>query len=344
MIWKNRKSVHDRPEYAPEIDVKGYDHIIVCFSGGKDSIACVLHLLDLGIDRSRIELWHHDIDGNEGSTLMDWPFMRDYVRKFAEAMNMPVYYSWLEGGFEGEMLKQNAFSKSHKIETPDGLITLDRDHRRAKRTTRMRFPQQSASLTTRWCSSALKVDVGRRSLNNQSRFDGKRVLFITGERREESPNRAKYSQLEEHACDRRRGRKARVVDAWRPVLDWDEQQVWDALERHQVRSPVPYRLGWPRSSCRMCIFNDDTIWATINRYYLEPCNLIAGYEAQFGCTISRTQRTVKEIAQCSQSLEISDKEALRQSYCKDYYLEIFIRSDQWASPPGAFKSNRCGSL
>ena len=37
-------------------------------------LAALLRLLDLGVDRDRLELWHHDVDGREGSTLMDWPF------------------------------------------------------------------------------------------------------------------------------------------------------------------------------------------------------------------------------------------------------------------------------
>jgi tRNA(Ile)-lysidine synthase TilS/MesJ len=46
-------------------DLNSYDVIVVAFSGGKDSIACVLHLLELGGPRERIELWHHDVDGRE---------------------------------------------------------------------------------------------------------------------------------------------------------------------------------------------------------------------------------------------------------------------------------------
>ena len=41
------------------IDINSYDHYIIAFSGGKDSLACLLHLLELGVDRSKVELWHH---------------------------------------------------------------------------------------------------------------------------------------------------------------------------------------------------------------------------------------------------------------------------------------------
>ncbi|WP_248000774.1 hypothetical protein [Photorhabdus hindustanensis] len=159
---------------ASEIEIDKYDVIIVCMSGGKDSIASLLRLIDIGGDLSRVEPWYHDVDGREGSSLMDWPFMADYNRKIAEAFGLPLYFSWLEG----EMLKNNEYSRAHKIETPAGLITAKRNNNRSSQTTRMRFPQQSPSLLTRWCSSALKIDVGRRALTNQDRFNGRKGVSL----------------------------------------------------------------------------------------------------------------------------------------------------------------------
>lgn len=339
--WDDQKGVYFS---APDIDLDLYDRVILCQSGGKDSIAAFLRLKELGIDMSRVELWHHDVDGNEGSELMDWRFMRSHNQKFAAAMGVPIYFSWLEGGFEQEMLKQDSYSRTHKIETPDGLITLARDTSRAKPGTRLRFPQISPSLQTRWCSSALKIDVGRRALNNQARFDGQRVLFITGERREESSNRAKYNQLEPHACDRRKGRKARHVDAWRPVLHWSEEQVWDILRRHGVIAPVPYRLGWGRSSCMTCIYNGPTIWATIAHYFPERANKIAAYEDRFGTTISRDRINVIDLGARAQPYEIDDLEALEQASQHDYTLPILLPAGQaWKMPAGAFGREGCGS-
>lgn len=326
---------------APEITLD-YDLYIVCFSSGKDSIASLLHLFDMGVNRSKIELWHHDVDGREGSTLVDWRFTESYCKKFAAAFGLPIYFSWLEGGFEGEMLKENSYSRSHWVETPSGLIELARDTERAQPGTRLKFPQVSASLQTRWCSSALKIDVGRRALTNQTRFNGKRVLFITGERREESPNRAKYNQLEAHVCDRRNGRLARHIDAWRPVLEWSEEQVWDILRRHGVIAPVPYRLGWGRSSCMKCIFNSPEIWATLREYFPGSLDDIAGYEKRFNTTISRSKISIVDISKQAKPMEILDKEALLQAVKKEYDLPITIPSEQWAMPVGAFSYGSCG--
>lgn len=327
---------------APSIDIDHYDRIVLCMSGGKDSIACLLHLIDIGVDVGRIELWHHDVDGREGSTLMDWPFMADYNRKLANTFGVPIYFSWLEGGFEGEMLKDNAYSRPHHIETPDGLLVLERVVSRSKPGTRLKFPQVSASLQTRWCSSALKIDVGRRALNNQARFDNKRVLFVTGERRQESANRARYNQLEPHVCDRRSGRKARHVDAWRPVLHWTEEQVWDALQRHGVTPPVPYRLGWGRSSCMKCIFNDAVIWATLRHHFPGSLDAIAAYEDRFATTISRNRIPVIDVSNQATPMDIDDEEAFVQAMKRHYLLPIIQISKDWRLPPGAYTKAGCG--
>lgn len=335
----------NQPSYfsAPDIDLEGYDNIIVCMSGGKDSIATILRLKEMGADMStKVELWHHDVDGNEGSQLMDWMFMRDYNRKLAGALGLPLYFSWLQGGFEAEMLKENSFSMPHKVETPDGVITLERDTKRGKAGTRLRFPQLSPSLQTRWCSSALKIDVGRRALNNQARFNGKKILFITGERRQESANRAKYNQLEPHACDRRGG--IRHVDAWRPVLHWSEEEVWDSLRRHGVVAPVPYRLGWTRSSCMTCIYNSPAIWATIHRHFPERAEKIAAYEDRFGTTISRKKINVIALGATSRPHEIEDIEALGQAMSEEYTLPVMLPAgEKWVLPKGAYGKEGCGS-
>ncbi|MCG9685116.1 phosphoadenosine phosphosulfate reductase family protein [Vibrio sp. Isolate23] len=346
-IASNGDVVSDPKKYfsAPVVDLDFYDRIVICMSGGKDSIACLLCLLDMGVEKSKIELWHHDIDGREGSDLMDWSFMASYNQKLADAFGLPLYFSWLDGGFEGEMLKNNSFSRPHKIETPNGLVTLERDKKRGKPGTRLKFPQVSASLQTRWCSSALKIDVGRRALNNQDRFNNSKVLFVTGERRQESSNRAKYNQFEPHACDRRSGKKSRLVDAWRPVLHWDEEMVWDALSRHGVIAPVPYRLGWSRSSCMTCIYNGPRIWATINEYFPDRTQRIAEYERQFGITISRKRIDVIDLGSSVKPFEIEDLEALEQAVKRDYDLDVILKpGDKWIMPVGAFGCEGCGAV
>ena len=99
----------------------------------------------------------------------------------------------------------------------------------------------------------------------QKAFDGKRTLFVTGERAEESPCRAKYAEFEPHAKDCRSGRLKRHIDHCRIVHDWKEKQVWDIIERWKIKVHPCYYLGWGRCSCAACIFGNDNQWASLNK-------------------------------------------------------------------------------
>jgi hypothetical protein len=71
-----------KPDSRVLLPLEQYDNILVSFSGGKDSLALVLDLLERGVDRDRIQLWHQDVDGEHGSDepFVDWPCTRSYVR------------------------------------------------------------------------------------------------------------------------------------------------------------------------------------------------------------------------------------------------------------------------
>ncbi|MEZ8028532.1 phosphohydrolase [Enterovibrio norvegicus] len=330
---------------APDIELD-YDKVIVFSSGGKDSIAALKYLLDKGYPKDRVELWHHLVDGREGSTLMDWTCIDDYCVKFAEAVGVPIFFSWLKGGFEGEMLKNNSKSHPHIIQTPEGLVELQRP--RQKPGTRMKFPQVAASLQTRWCSSALKIEVAQRAITCQEQFIGKRILVIEGTRREESAQRSRYAQLEPHSTDTmrksRNPKRPRHVDIWRCVSHLTEEQVWQLLADWRVVPPVPYRLGWSRSSCALCIFNGNRIWSTINHYWPERLTAMADYEKQFGVTISRKGLTVLERAKLAEPMLTDDEEALLQATRSEYTLPIFVPDGEtWQLPPGAFGKESSGA-
>ncbi|MGB8699115.1 MAG: phosphoadenosine phosphosulfate reductase, partial [Thermosynechococcaceae cyanobacterium] len=172
-----------------EPDLTFYDRFIVAFSGGKDSICCVLTLLEIGFGPERIELHHHLVDGREGSTLFDWPVTEDYCRKFAQAIGCPIYFSWLEGGLEREMCRENQAKAPTHFETPEGVQTIGGN---GERSTRRKFPAKTADLSRRWCSAYAKIDVLSAVIVNQPRFNHSRSLVVTGERAAESAARSQY--------------------------------------------------------------------------------------------------------------------------------------------------------
>ena len=96
-------SEHMKKIYLEELlPLEEYDMIAVLLSGGKDSIACYYKLIELGVPKEKIELWHHDIDGGHPSRRMDWRCTQNYVKAFAEAEQVPLRFSWrVNGVFAG---------------------------------------------------------------------------------------------------------------------------------------------------------------------------------------------------------------------------------------------------
>jgi 3'-phosphoadenosine 5'-phosphosulfate sulfotransferase (PAPS reductase)/FAD synthetase len=327
------------PDGVSREDLLAYDRIIVAFSGGKDSVACVLHLLDLGLPKDRIELWHHDIDGHEGSELMDWPVTRDYCRKFAEALELPLYFSWKEGGFEGEMLRENALTRPNRWENPDGTIG-QAGGVRGKPQTRLKFPQVTANLMTRWCSAYLKIDVCVAALNNQERMREGKTLVVTGERAEESSARAKYQVFEPHKADRRDGKRVkRHIDAWRPVHKWTETEVWAIIEAFRINPHPCYKVGFSRCSCMPCIFGNKDQWATVKAMDPARFEKLANYEEQFGVTLKR-KVSLPVLASQGKPYKMDAKDAA-VAMARIFEEPIFV--DNWELPSGAFGES-CGPV
>src|SRR5689334_1089510 len=79
-----------KPDIRTLLPLDKYDKILVSYSGGKDSTALVLDLLERGIDRGRVQLWHQDVDGEAGTDepLVDWPCTRSYVRAVGKALSV----------------------------------------------------------------------------------------------------------------------------------------------------------------------------------------------------------------------------------------------------------------
>ena len=320
-------------------NILSYDYYLVQFSGGKDSTAAFLYLLDKGIPREKIELWHQDIDGRE-EAFYDWPITTDYCRKLAETFGVTIRFQWKMGGFKREMLRNNSRTAPTRFELPDGS-TATVGGKRGKLSTRMKFPQCSPDLKVRWCSGYLKVDVASAAIRNNSRFIGKRVLVISGERGEESPQRAKYAKFEIDRTDCRNGKAKRWVDRYRPVLDWKEAQVWSIIEHYHIRVHPCYYMGWSRCSCMWCIFGNKHQFASAACINPERANELIIFESKFGYTIKRNTDLQTLISSGIPYQHISENlSRLAASYI--YNKPIIIPQDEpWILPAGAYGEN-CG--
>lgn len=320
------------------MDIRQYDRILVAFSGGKDSLAALLVTLDAleeaGASRSVVELWHHDVDG--GTPFMDWPVTPAYCQAIADALGLPLFTSYKVGGILGEMNRVDAPTAPTRFETRErDWIEVGG---KGKRGTRGLFPQVSADLRTRWCSAYVKIDVMDRAICGQARFETGRTLVVTGERAEESSNRARYSTFEPHRADTRNGtRRARFIDHWRPVHGFSESDVWQAIKARGIVPHVAYLLGWGRLSCLSCIFGSANQWATIAAVFPSHFERVADREAASGKTIRRDS-SVRDLARQGTPYEtaLARPDLVAVASGHEWTLPVIVSPAVWTLPAGAF--------
>jgi 3'-phosphoadenosine 5'-phosphosulfate sulfotransferase (PAPS reductase)/FAD synthetase len=330
-----RTELARKPDTRDLLPLDEYDHILVSFSGGKDSLALVLDLLERGVSRDRIQLWHQCVDGEAGvdQPFVDWPCTESYVRAVGKTLGVRTFFQWRLGGFLGEMLKKGARTRPVRFERQDSGIG-QAGGVKGKLSTRRRFPQACGDLRVRWCSAVLKIDVMALALNNDPALRSGNILVLTGERREESANRAAYAEREPHRCDCHRRR----VDAWRSVIDRSEEEVWQIMRRWWINPHPAYRLGFSRVSCLTCIFGGPDQWASVRKIAPDRFARIAGYEREFGCTIKRGL-TVEQLADRGTPYPACDNAGLVALALSSHYPadQVVVSPGEWRLPEGAFK-------
>jgi len=308
--------------------------ILVCFSGGKDSVAMVLDLLDQGIEKSRIILHHHEVDGG-GDNLFDWAVTTEYCLAFAKEFGLEILFSYREGGILREIYRQNEGLQDVLYQTEQGG-----EYHRLKskdgNSTRLKFPAVAADLRTRWCSSNVKIDVLSRVVANNPAYQNGTFIILTGERREESNNRAKYNKADLY----RANSKTRRCIQYRPIIDWTEKEVWAIIEKHKVQSHPCYELGWSRCSCQICIFSSANIWASIQDISPLKISRIGGIELEINHTLYNKE-TINQKALKGVSFIDSDSFMIAQATER---FTLPIKKESWTMPKGAFGENSCGSV
>lgn len=348
-----------------------FDHVIVAFSGGKDSTALVLHILDLGVPKEKIELWHHDVEGHsiidamtdkefeifssrpaaeqrelarlwwaldDSPKLFDWDCTPAYCQKFADEMGLPIYFSWKQKGLRGEMMRFNAPPFPTIFETPHGFRKAGGNTHH--RTTRLKFPAKAGLNNGRYCSAIAKIGVCKLAYNNQERFRNSRTLIVTGERAQESSNRSKLKRVERYASH---GNRNRHCFQWRAIHSWSEEQVWARIEKglngFSIQAHPAYRMGFGRLSCQFCIFSSANQWQT--NKYLEPKRYgeFVRLEQVFDYTLDN-KRTIPEMTEPGAVYSSAQNPAL-QAEARDraWNHDILIPHSEWQLPPGAFGEN-----
>ena len=316
------------------LDFQQYVRVIVMASGGKDSTAVLLYLLALGVHPSKIWIWHQCVDGHDETAVpfFDWESTPGYVTALAAHLNLSYAFQWREYGFHGELFKRD--SRSHSVRAAfSGKTVYLPTTPRSKPATRRRWPAKRGSLRERWCTSCLKIDVGRRVLNHVKKWfpAGSKFLVCTGERREESPNRAKLQNVERHACSS----QSYEIHHWRPVLEWKERKVWDLYEKNSLFPHPAYYLGFPRLSCRSCIFYSKDHWATLDDVAPQVTKALVEIERDLDFTIDNKLSLPELISQGKTLCRPENRQYIQMALSAFSPTQSLVMED-WTLPAGAF--------
>lgn len=337
------------------LPLEEYDLIAILLSGGKDSIACYYKLLELGVPKDKIELWHHDIDGGHPSRRMDWRCTQNYVRAFAEAEQVPLRLSWRVNGFFGELYRIGTSEPVEWCEPDTGEIIQckpskkyleckaikessidDMEQRLKEYGCRMKFPAKGGTHQGRWCSGNLKAAVQDSVTANLDKTrQGVKILVVSGERRGESSGRSKYNEIEIHRTNAEKKLK-RTVHQWRPVIDYSEKDVWEVLKRHRVNPHPCYRAGWNRCSCAMCIFSTPKLFAGIRELYPEDYELLKQDEKILGFTLDNKCDLDTFVGNAESCVYKGDREAIRSLVTGEFTTDDIYVKGKWLYPAGAF--------
>jgi 3'-phosphoadenosine 5'-phosphosulfate sulfotransferase (PAPS reductase)/FAD synthetase len=299
-----RDSAHFEKIFLDELlPLEDYDLFVVLFSGGKDSLACYLRLLELGVPKEKIELWHHDIDGGHPTRRMDWPCTSNYVKAVAQAEGVTLRISYRVNGFFGELYRVGASEPIEWIDPDTGEV------RRCKPSTkylqcqeikdamaehpdeetqellkqfgyRMKFPAKSGDLSRRWCSSTLKMEVmssvvsNLDSLQELEAIGGKRMKFPA----KGTPHQGRWcsdvlknsvqQSVTSNLAETRSDKKILVVSGERRG-ESPGRSKYNEIEVHRTNAEAKaHRLvhQW-----RCCIdYTEKDVWEIIKRHKINP--------------------------------------------------------------------------
>ena len=202
------------------MDLREYDVILVNSSAGKDSqvaldVVCTLAGEQGVLDR--ITVLHNDLGR------VEWPGTAELAKTQAERYGVRFEMRHREQGDLLEQVRQRGM-----------------------------WPDKAR----RYCTSDQKRGPKHRMMTQLVRELGlsrpARVLDVTGERADESADRANKPAFEVNKAAT--NKTMRHVWTWRPIHTWTESQVWERIRATGIPHHWAYDAGMSRLSCSFCVF------------------------------------------------------------------------------------------
>lgn len=215
--------------------------VVVNHSGGKDSQALLIHLVeDLRIPLDQILVMHADLGPSE------WEGTQEHAAMCAAAYGLPL-------------------TVTHALDAAGKLKSIP-----AVAEQRGKFPDKAR----RWCTSDFKRGPIRRSINahlKQVDWPSPYVLNVLGLRAQESRDRAElpsFAFATDASCPAKpwpsaatthTSARRRLVFDWLPILDKSEDWVFSRIAAAGQKPHYAYSIpGVTRLSCTICIFSSVT--------------------------------------------------------------------------------------
>ena len=118
---------------------------------------------------------------------------------------------------------------------------------------RLMFPD----MKNRWCTSYLKTGVTEKWIRSHRHILGRKVLFLSGERRDESPKRFKLSTTQYHNTTLKTTRNGVFTCHWhRPCLEYEKGRMFEYAKEMKL-PPHPCYEYVDRCSCMFCVMMKD---------------------------------------------------------------------------------------
>ncbi|EFH86433.1 phosphoadenosine phosphosulfate reductase family protein [Ktedonobacter racemifer] len=239
-------------------DLHQATRVVVSVSGGKDSIAMLLEVLETV--PHELVIAHHQI------VLEDWPGTVEYCGTVCRRLGVPLYCTQASySGYECLECHHRYLVSCATLSIPWCRACGSRQAKYLRQVESVldlvEWRQAWPSLSVRFCTSYFKRDNFNSWARANAHMLGDHPVICLGERALESRGRAKLPMWRE-----RSGLKQGWMHEWRPVLSWRRIEVFQKMQAYQVEPHYCYDLqgmteqdmyetdieGGPRMSCVMC--------------------------------------------------------------------------------------------